>query len=1483
MVNKINPSDDNKRIPPKSQDLSFHQDYTTPQQKVMNEHISELKNLLKHADANNPEIQQRIAQLRHQIQYEDLPAAGLSERRKPTISDALQYIDQQSGYSAYQEKQAALEATFGAKKSKKSGWRQLAGSAPTSVSMSKTKTKLGAQDTDLSALENTINTWKSQHSGKIDTQCTAICTIIDQIKAKTGTPCKVDADGVRSLIQLSHDPNVNVLFNTNIYQQISKTDLGNFFDAIGLDKSLLPAETKPSTPPFKPGYVAYVLKNLPDTNNGAETTIQVAGNMDNMPAYISGFRSDGTPLVTHIIDFKPNGSSIGASKGANGQDPSLLEKHTLPTFTDSDGKKQSFVYIPAGMSSGRIYYNGTQNTYNTGFSEFTVDSNGVPYTNFTAVDGIPSLTSNVQMTGKTMDSNRNGIQTDFTTFAAKMKSLYNKYDTTGVWANNMIAQDSTVVPKGSILSGKDMTNPAITGALSSYLSNTFMTQMVGQRIYFLADGLPNQSPKVQSGMITKVGDGYQFTFDGASTSPLPLPKLDGINQWISGAFGAPTDTDDAATGAEKWGAAKALSSIINKGILPSDIIGKTSTTNPIQGSYFTDPKNIQNFYQAPFYNIYLRAMHEAGCSAYGADFDDYMGGDGTVSDIPSDEPCVTITFNTTGPTPPAFDANAIADQLFDPKNDPTIAKEWKGENIVSIMNTKTDALNTAITNYQSSPTTDNWTKLQAVYTDYQSSMPNLQKQATSLASDMLNYEHGSELNAVVKAVTGQDATPAQLAAVANAMATHEVDQAQPMPGPPGPPSFDPNKAVSDIKQHPQGRNIVGDYINYAQTSQAALVTYKNDLAKYDSLTDPQAKLNYYKTTLTDAHSNLQQACAAMSGYAGMLLFDNRNDVQAVLQKYGDIKPTDPFTDAEMDAMTKTMESLYLPTVPDMPLPPTPGFDPQKATNEIYGNAQLQFHNQFMNLPVVQEIATYQANVATYNKTPSTGLYATLQTESKQIAIDLPGLKGAVTGLLNTPANQKIIKSIPDLANLSPDEIASLATYISGTKEAAAVNVPPLPPAPPLNPAQQYLKTLDDWLTAKNDKGSGDGIFQELEQPLSAAIQNNKFTTVADIQNWLKNSAAGQQAMKYLTSPTIYAKDPALAALPAGPAQSAALQDLFNKLQITAPVPTPPAPPPSDDMTKLFGAYAKTSMDFAAPNGIYTQQLIQLNGMKNVTGSNIAKFMQQQYLNYVNKLTDLQQHVTTPPFPFAASDIPRLATEMAQKEWTAAGRTDPFPLTPQPPTNPAQQYLQALDGWLTSHNDKGSGDGIFQELEQPLSAAIQSGGFTTVADIQNWLKNSAAGQQAMKYLTTATIYAKDPALAALPAGPAQSAALQDLFNKLQITAPVPTPPGPPPSDDLAKLFGAYANTPMDFKAPNGMYTQQLSQLKGIKGDVSASYMTLHMNNFMSKLQDLQKNVKTPPFPFAASDIPRLAWEMCKQEWSDAGRTPSSFPLPTPPTR
>jgi len=455
MVGKINPNDDSNKLPPIRSDLFFH---TSSEQRVINQLIAKLKTLLESPHLNDPHVQQQIESLRTQIQYHDLPEMGLSDKRKPTINETMKFIDQQSGYTTYLENRAKTEELSSSKKSKKSSWRYLASSAPSA------RTSFAKDDLD-TVKQNIVN-WQTTHAGKLTAQIQTILKAIDTMAANP----TFTGDSLRSWMQLNSDANpttgVKTLFNQAIYSQVSQDDLTSFFKAVGLDSTLLPSPTTPSTPPFKPGYVAYVFKNLPDyqPDGKTPTTIQVGGHVN------------AEDPISYIRRINPDGSVQFTQDPAQG----FLSKNQLLTFTDSDGKKQSYIYLPAYYTSGRIYYNSTATTPGAAFTEFNMDVNGNPNVNFTAVDGIPKLTSNVQLIGDDKITNRNGIQTDLASFYAKMSSLYKQYDPSGVWQKNMFAPDGTI-RSGKHMGSTETQDPTIQNSLLTYLSNTFMPQMAGKK------------------------------------------------------------------------------------------------------------------------------------------------------------------------------------------------------------------------------------------------------------------------------------------------------------------------------------------------------------------------------------------------------------------------------------------------------------------------------------------------------------------------------------------------------------------------------------------------------------------------------------------------------------------------------------------------------------------------------------------------------------------------------------------------------------------------------------------------------------------------------------------------------------------------------------------------------------------------------------------------------------------------------------------
>jgi len=642
MVGKINPNNDpNNNIPPNSGDLSFQHDYTSPQQRVMNEHIHELKNLLKTGDINDPEVKQHIAQLRHQIQYKDLPAVGLSERRRPTVADAMQYIDQQSGYTTHVENAAkAVEQVSVSKKSKKSSWRQLAGSAQatptTKTSMLKTK---GAKaPDDLNTISTNFQTWLNDpaHATDKKNNQNIFNEISNAIAAFKQSPSQNSGASLRAFIQ--SDTNLNSctkeLFNTSIYGKLSNpNNLNSLFNALNFDSHLLPSQTKESGPQPKPGYTVYLLKNLPKGN-----TVTITGSS---PGIANGY-------VT--IDPK---TQVGVPTAT----PTTLTYSQFPQFNG-----QPYIYMPNGTSNGRITFGDPKIGAHPTFCEFTASSGGTSpsYVNFTAVDTIPSQTLNIQMTTDSGSSSRNGIPVDHDTFVASMTALYGKYDKTGVWASTMKNDD------GSIKSGKFMNDPRITGtgsnppltSLAGYLTGTFIPGITPNApLNFMSD-----DGTLQKGWFTRnpnTPSGWNFTTQSGTS--MPVPPLTDIGSWFSGSDAGWNSNPPGPGGqrppmnAVQWGITKALSGLMNVGIPPNRI------NSTVGNNFFTSLENVKNFYQAPFYNMYRRVVHESGCNAYASDYDDVLGGDGTLSAPPSDHPFFTITF---GGSTPAFDPSAAVDKLW---------------------------------------------------------------------------------------------------------------------------------------------------------------------------------------------------------------------------------------------------------------------------------------------------------------------------------------------------------------------------------------------------------------------------------------------------------------------------------------------------------------------------------------------------------------------------------------------------------------------------------------------------------------------------------------------------------------------------------------------------------------------------------------------------------------------------------------------------
>jgi hypothetical protein len=175
----------------------------------------------------------------------------------------------------------------------------------------------------------------------------------------------------------------------------------------------------------------------------------------------------------------------------------------------------------------------------------------------------------------------------------------------------------------------------------------------------------------------------------------------------------------------------------------------------------------------------------------------------------------------------------------------------------------------------------------------------------------------------------------------------------------------------------------------------------------------------------------------------------------------------------------------------------------------------------------------------------------------------------------------------------------------------------------------------------------------------------------------------------------------------------------------------------------------------------------------------------------------------------------------------------------------------------------------------IFAQIDSGQITTVADMENWL-NNGPGHTMLQGLLSSNIYNADPNFSSNPK--AAQLELQDLFNRLGLTAPVPTPSGPP-TPDLDKLFQQHPDIASLFN--NNEVVELTNTLKnvGAKGWMSNDVKNLLAAHQRKYMETLQKDGYS--HADAATFTNALIQKESGQAWKNAGLagTPPALPIPS----
>jgi hypothetical protein len=1494
MVGKIGPSDDSAgKIQQQPDKLSFTHDYTPKQQRAINQHINELKSLLNSKNAHDPDVQQQITELRQQIQSQELPSIGLNAKSSPSVTNAMRYIDEQSGYtdrlSAARQKTQIAPSTSSSRSGRRA-LRGLGGSAPTrsttkarlqapgaaSVKLAQTARTQAPAD-DLNTIAANYNTWKDQHKTDVTNNQNIFTEIDGAINAFQNSISQDNGPSLRAFIQADTNQNscTKTLFQPATYTKFSSPDaLASLLTTLNFDKSLFPSQSTEAGPQVKPGYTAFVLKNIPPG-----TKIEIGNNLALPPS------NPGNNPGAYYLTMQKGQQFLTKTSTHT-----LFPVENLPTING-----QPYIYIPDNMPGGRIYYipsNSSSQTMDTSFTEFTTGANSANV-DFTAVDGLPAMATNVQMTATNTATSRNGMAVDRNTFIQKMQALYTKYDKTSDQAWVKTLSD----PNAFIPSGKNISSPSIQNSLQSYLQNTFIPGLKpGTPPLYLAGGI--------IGHIVPSGAGYAFRTDDGKTT-LALPSLTDVSGWFSGSDQAWHFGSDPA----KAAIVKGLSSLVTVGIEPKDI--NSGPTNPVGTGYFTNIQNAQHFYEASFYNLYRRAVHESGCNAYASDFDDVLGGDADMGtgNVTGEHAFFTVDFPSSTPEPPPVNpTSALVDQIYNKSTDNPPGIDFRSA-FQTNMKTPLSQLNTAIAQYNADVTAYNKlpdsdpTKLDT-WNALSTKSGNITTQLGMFTGNVKNL-----INAYSPTINGDlktTLTAAQMQDMAKDIVTRkevglgDITTASTLPvkpPPPGPTPFDPKDALNKIMTY----DYTGEPVDFkAQMNksisgiQTALDAYNAKLDDYNKIpaTDPKAQQDF----ITNVLSPLKQEVTRQSQlyFANdpnfNLLYYSPNELGKIIG-FDPAKITQPQLDSYCSQIDKYFNANNVPKVPTLPTPS--GTNPAqqylgtldtwlKNHNDTGGGAgSIQ---QALEIPLKNAIQAggfnTVAQIQNWFKTSPDGIKAF----------------GAIT-------NSSIYANDPALKALPPGKPQS--DMLQGLFDQLHITDPVPPPPSGKRPIDQFTATLSDWLNAHGDTDPNKGIRQAFYTPLMNAINGSPYLqTLDDMKKWLQTNPVGQKAMGYLTNSAIYVQDPGLEKLSPDDSQKA-LQSIFDSSGLSAISPIPqmvvakvkdyldmqwlPKQPGDDKFNPPVGTQGYLRTTFI--NKLFQQ----IDGQQIKTMSQLTAWVNQAVQgggqwSGPSGLANASIYTLDPAFNAMAPPKTQ-AQGILQDLFGVLKITSvpvPTPTPTPPPINPAQQYLSTLDAWLKAHNDLNQGAGsIYQVLEQKLKSAIQTGGFTTTAQIQNWFATSPDGQAAMRAITSSSIYANDPALKALPPGKPQSDALQDLFNQLNITTPVPTPPGPPPPpDDLTKLFKAYPQVIQPLYNAHVTELQQDLKVHASPQDM-LSHVYSHFAGNVEKLNYMIQNFpKNFPFPIPTNPsdvkqlVQRLATELCQGEWKDAGCPGSCPPLPPP---
>jgi len=452
--------------------------------------------------------------------------------------------------------------------------------------------------------------------------------------------------------------------------QLTRQDIRQLNEA-GLSTSSSQSTPIPSAyPPAKPGYLPVVL-NPPKDKSADDVYVRIQGTdpKTNSLCYLT-FDANGMASYHDIPNNTP-GNADGSQY--------CVKLSSLPKFGDG------YLIYTLPIESGRILISVDKPTIwqdpdmnnasdpdtniNWSMVELTTRDNPNPtpanpngiWSDYSGVDfvGMPMQLQTHTNDGKPdqihgYDGNRQAL-------INKALELLKQYDTTPGQVWNHLCQYDGAGNVLRILAAKHMLAPLgnfPNNYFQDYLEKTFLPYFASNNLQVDASGA-NGNP-----VETYTGNAYQDSSDGkwyfkfvgqTDGNVVIVPaETDNASAWLTGASGPWPDTKNPVPNTNAFkDLIRDLSAIANAGIKPEAMQGQL-----IDKQWMIDARNKGEYYQAPVYNVYDRAMHEAGLNAYAYDYDDRLGQDGTEGG-PFDGSCIAISLpdlSSPSPTPPPVES-----------------------------------------------------------------------------------------------------------------------------------------------------------------------------------------------------------------------------------------------------------------------------------------------------------------------------------------------------------------------------------------------------------------------------------------------------------------------------------------------------------------------------------------------------------------------------------------------------------------------------------------------------------------------------------------------------------------------------------------------------------------------------------------------------------------------------------------------------------